>query len=381
MPVAFIRNSAWKAAVQELPDIFSPDVLAAAWAHHRSLAAYAPTPLYFLAGLSRRLGIGAIAVKDEGRRFGLKAFKALGASWAVQRWLEGNPGRSRPVFAAATDGNHGRGLAWAARLHGCGAVIHMPAGSAKSRVEAIRSLGARCRVTRDNYDGTVAALRRKAARKGWALIQDTAWPGYEEVPAWIMQGYATIVLEALEQAPALAPTHVFLQAGVGSFAAAVIGALLAFTPPPWPRFVLVEPRKAACVFHSLRKGRPQSVRGALGTIMAGLACGVPNPLAWPVLRRHAAGALSCPDWIAANGMRLFAAPCPGDPPIVSGESGAVPLGALHWLLTSPRAKDARACLELNARSRVFLINTEADTSPADWQRIVWLGAHHAPRHS
>lgn len=372
-------------------------------AFHEGFPSYAPTPLTPLNGLAAELGLDGVYVKDESRRFGLKAFKALGCSYAMGLALaqrlyapdappaplsfaelcspEARRRLGTVTFVAATDGNHGRGVAWAARELGQKAEIFMPSGSARARVEGICALHARCTVTDRNYDDTVRMARDHAAAHGHVLMQDTAWPGYTDAPRRIMQGYTTLALETVRQLRALGedrPTHVFLQAGVGSFA----GAMLAFFASAFaerrPVTVIVEPHAANCLFRSFRAGDGQlhTVTGDMPTIMAGLACGEPSPLAWNILRAHADVAISCAEAAAANGMRLLAAPRPGDAPLVGGESGAVTAGALEYIMTRPSMRSLRDRLGLGARSRVLLICTEGDTNPVLYRRIVRYG-HYA----
>ena len=323
----------------------------------------------------------------------------LGASYAIGRYLAEKLGRPLssldpdrlrdPVlreklgditFATTTDGNHGRGVAWTARQMGQKAVVYMPRGSASSRVENIRALGAECSVTDLNYDDAVRMTWARARERGWVMVQDTAWDGYEDIPAWIMQGYTTLAAEALEQmrtAGTQAPTHVFLQAGVGSFAGAVLGCLAAELGPDMPVFVIVEPHRANCIYRSVlaADGRPHSVAGDLDTLMAGLACGEPNTISWPLLRDYAAACVSCPDCVAADGMRILAAPRGGDVPVLSGESGAVTTGVLQWIMQSEEGAEAREKLRLNGTSTVLLISTEGDTSPSTYRDVVWFGRH------
>ena len=363
---------------------------------HRGLAAYQPTPLASLPHLARELGLGSVLVKDESRRFGLKAFKALGGSYAMGLALaerlgtppeEASPARvaspdarrrlGQLRFVTATDGNHGRGVAWAARELGHRAEVFMPKGSASARVCAIRALGAECTVTDAGYDDTVRLASRHAEACAGILLQDTAWPGYEEAPLRIMQGYLTLALECLEQMQAAGlglPTHLFLQAGVGSFA----GALLAFFTAiagEAPVACTVEPHAASCHYLSFKEGDglPHASAGPLDTIMAGLACAEPNPLSWQILKSHAAGALSLGEGVAANGMRLLAAPLSGDPAVVSGESGASAMGALEYLMTRESMAGNRALLGLGPASRVLVVSTEGDTNPAMYRDVVRYG--------
>ena len=338
---------------------------------HMGLPGYAQTPLYHMQRTAEMLGIKALYIKDEGARFGLQSFKALGASWAMWNILRGCSGPD-PVFATATDGNHGRGVAWAASMFNCRAIVHMPAGSSLQRVKAIRALGAQCHVTTCNYDETVRELSLIAAEKGWLLIQDTSWKGYEHVPRLIMQGYGTIVAEIIEQLENSQqdfPTHVFLQAGVGSFAGAIIAAFAA-SSTHMPVFIIVEPEAACCIFNSLGAGEIKRVDGSLETIMAGLACGVPSVLGWSVIRKHATAALAGPDSMAISGVRLLASN--PDQGINAGESGAATAGALVQLLTLQNMRENCEKLKLDRNARVLLINTEGPTDLQSWQKIAGI---------
>lgn len=334
-------------------------------AFHSGLPGYIPTPLIAPGATAARLGLASLYIKDEASRFGLQSFKPLGVSWAVEQITRKNRQRHH-IFATATDGNHGRGLAWAAAIAGHKAVIHMPSGSSQARVEAIRNLGARCVVTDLNYDDTVAELSALAKRSGWTVVQDTAWPGYEEIPAWIMQGYGTLIGEIVAQlAGRPQPTHVFLQAGVGSFAAGVIEAIRMQTA--WdPVFVIIEPAAASCIFDSIQAGDMRRAEGSLTTIMAGLACGIPSSIAWPVIRANACAALKGPDAMAEEGMRFLYHDCG----IVAGESGAATAGALALLMRSNAFGEWRERLGLDSRARVLLISTEGATDFAAWQAIM-----------
>ena len=379
--------------------LFGPDEARRARSFHQGFDQYTATPLVRLQALAAHLGLDEIQVKDESRRFGLNAFKVLGGSYAVARYLAQRLDmplqnvtprllRSAAVrekvgdvtLVTATDGNHGLGVAWTARQLGMKAMVFMPAGSAPVRAENIRKTGARCVITELNYDDAVRLAMQHAADSGGVLVQDTAWEGYEEVPLWIMQGYTTLALEADEQwrnSGAKPPTHVFLQAGVGSFAAAVLGYFVAALGHSAPRAVIVEPHAANCYYRSFMAadGVAHPVAGHMRTIMAGLACGEPSSLCWPILRDRAEGALSCADTAAANGMRILAAPLQGDDAICSGESGAAPLGALEYVMARPEMEEVRQALGLDAASRVLLFSTEGDTSPELYRQIVWYGRH------
>ncbi len=374
--------------------IMAPQEVAKARAFHQSIPGYAPTPLQRLNRMAQRLGLGNLWVKDESARFGLNAFKVLGGAYAMARYIASQLGRDvsqlpyevltgpqvrqalgQATFFTATDGNHGRGVAWAARQLGQKAVVRMPRGSAKSRFDNIAREGAQVSVEDANYDECVRLAAAQAAQTPHGVIvQDTAWEGYEDIPAWIMQGYGTMAAEAVEQlaAQGIRPTHVLVQAGVGSLAGAVTGYLAQVYASAPPFVAVLEASAADCLYRSAAAGdgRLRAVGGDLRTIMAGLACGEGNPLGWDILRDHASAFLSCPDWVSALGMRMLAAPLPGDPPVLSGESGAVGMGVLGALEAYPALREA---LGLDAHAQVLLFSTEGDTDPDAYRRIVWGG--------
>ncbi|MDR1677532.1 MAG: diaminopropionate ammonia-lyase [Deltaproteobacteria bacterium] len=380
-------------------DDYSDSVASEVISFHQSIRNYAPTPLVNLKGLSGHLSLGQIWLKDESKRFGLNAFKVLGGSYAIGRYLAEKMGArisdlgfaglssaeakakfGQLTFVTATDGNHGRGVAWTAQQLGHKAVVYMPKGSLQIRADNIRATGAECYVTDFNYDDAVRLANSKAQEHGWIMVQDTAWEGYEDLPRWIMQGYMTLAQEILDQLASQgmsAPTHVFLQAGVGSFAGAVLGRLTKALGPEAPKGVIVEPHQANCHYQSLLAGdgTPKAVGGLMETMMAGLACGEPSTLSWPVLRDYAVAAVSCADHIAANGMRLLAAPINGDTQVVSGESGAVSAGLLEYLMTTQPGRKMADSLGLGRDSRVLLISTEGDTSPEVYRQVTWYGQH------
>jgi len=362
---------------------------------HRQIPEFEQTPLGNLEALAAHFGIRALLIKDESHRFGLKAFKGLGGIYAVFRilcrelgldpesttpeMLQKEPLRSivrNMSFATTTDGNHGKGVSWAAKVFGCKAHVFMPVGSAEVRAQAIRDAGnAEVAITRMHYDDCVAWTAKKADEMGWHLVQDTSWPGYEEVPGWIMQGYTTIYFEAIRQMNAMglkAPTHLFLQAGVGSMAGSIAAAAVSEQKENLPVIVTVESSEAACFFDSFQRGNGQAAaaHGLEKTIMAGLNCSVPCTLAWDILGKCAAGGFACSDDVTCQGMRRLAHPIGQDPVIVSGESGAVTTGLLELLLTKETNRDLARKLHLDQDSVVLLISTEGDTDPVNYRRIV-----------
>lgn len=362
---------------------------------HQGFENYQPTPLQNLSNLAEHLGVSGIYVKDESYRFGLNAFKVLGGSYAMGKYLADRLGvpieeltfeklKSPEVkekigeitFTTATDGNHGRGVAWAANQLGQKSVVYMPKGSSLIRLNNIKACGAEAYITEFNYDDAVRLSLKNANEHGWIIVQDTAWEGYEDIPTWIMQGYATMAAEALEQINALGiekPTHVFVQAGVGSLAGSVQGFFADIFGEDRPITAIVEPDKADCIYKSALAGELKTVGGDMDTIMAGLACGEPNPIGWNILRDYSDMYFSCSDEIAARGMRILGNPLGDDPRVISGESGAVTPGILSYILQSPDLKEVKELLKLDENSRILVFNTEGDTDPDRYRSIVWDG--------
>lgn len=364
---------------------------------HKSFPEYKVTPLHSLNELAKKLGVSNIWVKDESYRFGLNAFKVLGGSYAVGKYLSEKLSmdiselsfeklRSEEIkkqlgditFVTATDGNHGRGIAWAANQLGQKSVVFMPKGSSDMRLNNIKKEGADASITDLNYDDAVRLASKYADEHNGVLLQDTAWDGYEKIPTWIMQGYVTLIHEALEQIKAEGkdmPTHVFLQAGVGSFAAAVQAYLTSVFGETRPITAIIEPNEAACIYKSAenKDGKPHAVTGYMPTIMAGLACGEPSIVAWNILRDYSDMYITCPDFVTARAMRILGNPLKDDPKIISGESGAVGIGILSMILQEDSLNAIAKKLNINEKSNILLISTEGDTDPENYRKIVWDG--------
>ncbi|MCL1039499.1 diaminopropionate ammonia-lyase [Shewanella submarina] len=359
---------------------------------HQQIEGYKPTPLVSLEQLAARLGVKAILVKDESFRFGLNAFKVLGGSYALGKQLAEHLGvdiseidlktvsekLSEPlVFATATAGNHGTGVAWAAREMGQKAVVYMPKGSPQASVDRIKGLGAECIVTDVNYDDTVRIANQTAEENGWMLVQDTAWEGYEKIPTWISQGYMTMAVEAQEQVEELGikPTHIMLQAGVGAMAGGILGYFADKLGAENFKTIIAEPRAADCIYRSgsSEQGDMVAVGGDLSSIMAGLACGEPNPVTWPILKQCSSFFASVEDKVSATGMRVLGNPLAGDTKVISGESGAVTLGLLYMLASREDYAEQRQQLGLDKDAVIMLFSTEGDTNPVRYRQIVWEG--------
>ncbi|RWC71704.1 MAG: diaminopropionate ammonia-lyase [Mesorhizobium sp.] len=344
------------------------------------------TPLHALPALGGELGLAALHVKDEGFRLGLGSFKALGGAYAVFRLVleeaSKRLGRSvdvgdldRPevrsvaatmTVACATDGNHGRSVAQGAELVGAKAAIFVHAGVSDERVAAIARYGAEMIRVDGNYDDSVRQAARIAAEKGWTVVSDTSWPGYERIPGLVMQGYTAVVREALRQLSE-PPTHVFVQAGVGGIAAAIAGHLAIVLGEARPVFTVVEPARAACVFGAAKAGHPVKIAHGEATVMAMLECYEASPVAWRVLARVADAFMTVDEDDAVAVMRRLARPSGNDPAIVAGESGGVGLAGLIRAMAGHKAE-----LGLDATSRVLVINTEAGTDPRRYAELVGM---------
>ena len=362
---------------------------------HASFPVYKETPLVELKHTAKSMGLGNIYIKDESYRFGLNAFKVLGGSYAIGNYLAKRLGKSITempyeklvsgeikrelgdiTFVTATDGNHGRGVAWTAKQLQQKSVVYMPKGSAEERLMNIRAEGADASITDLNYDEAVRLANSQAEQKGWVMVQDTAWEGYEDIPGWIMQGYGTMGYEAYMQLPEK-PTHIFLQAGVGSMAGAVAGFFASVYGGDRPIITIVEPNKADCIYKTAEAadGKLHFGTGDMDTIMAGLACGEPCSIGWNVLRDYADNFISCPDYAAAQGMRVLGNPEAGDTKVVSGESGASAFGCIAEIMRDKTLVELKNKLKLDENSKVLFFSTEGDTDKENYKSIVWDGAY------
>ncbi len=350
---------------------------------------YAFTPLLDLPGIAAHAGIKALHYKDEGQRFGLKSFKPLGGAYAVaQLLLKEITGKTSQrklsvsdllsgayrgscqdvTVTAATDGNHGRSVAWGARMFGCRCVIFINESVSIGREHAIAAFGAEVRRNPGSYDDAVRAAQETADAQGWHVIADTSDGSVIEAPRNVMQGYAVMAAEAIEQLPyAGAPTHLFLQAGVGGMAAASCAQFWQEFELNRPTVIVIEPDNAACWFASLKAGKPVTIDGDVDSLMGGLSCGEISRLAWDILKIGTDATMTLPDEAAAEAMRLLAEGRYGDKPLVAGESGVAGLAGLLAVASDPRA---RRCVELDENSNVVLFGTEGATDPDTYARIV-----------
>lgn len=358
---------------------------------HSSLPGYNISPCHSLQQLSGQCHLKNILVKDESKRFDLKAFKVLGASFAMAKILsnefihhtffdyplilEQMDKFHEKTFVTATDGNHGRAVAWSAKMMGCKAVIYLPENAAPERVAAIKNYGANVQVLAADYDECVQHARNMAQQNNWILLQDTAFDNYRQIPDFIMQGYFSLMEEFILQQSDW-PSHILVQAGVGSFAAAIFIWVQYYckmnSDKAMPKLIVVEPAKAPCFFVSNVKGQgaPLSVKSEEHTIMAGLDCGTPSLTAWDIIKDLADGFLLCDDETSIDGMRLATNPIGKDVEFVSGESGAVCLGAVKQIMTQTDLSAIQNQLQLNNESSVLVFSTEGITAPDAYHSLL-----------
>ena len=397
-----MKNTNFKWKINEMPKsddknlpIMDVKEVEKARVFHKSFPQYSETPLANLKEMAKFLGLEKVCIKDESYRFGLNAFKVLGGSYAIARHLADELGRDITTvdykyltsddlkkdlgnvvtFFSSTDGNHGRGVAWAANKLGQKCVIYMPKGSTQYRLNAIKAENAEATIEEYYYDDCVRKAAAESAKIPHSVvIQDTAWEGYEKIPSWIMQGYGTMALESSEQFGAR-PTHIFIQAGVGSLAGGIVGFFTNKYKDNPPIMVVVETSVADCLYKSAVKntGETVIVDGEMDSIMAGLCCGEPNITSWDILRNHVNCFVSADDNVTRLGMRMLSAPIKGDPQVVSGESGAVPFGVLLSIMKNPKYSDLKIKLKLDANSKVLLFSTEGNTDPERYENIIWGG--------
>lgn len=354
-------------------------------AFHERLPGYAPTPVFSVPGLADRLGIGAVLINDESERIGLPAFKMLGASWASYRSIVQHTGiddkgwrtieelalRIEPhlplTLATATDGNHGRAVARIARLLGLDSLVWVPAGTVAARIEAIESEGAIVTVVDGTYDDAVAEAA-SAAGSSTLVVSDTSWPGYEQVPRWVIEGYSTMMTEVEEQTTRQGlpdPTVIVAPMGVGALGAAIIAHF--HDHDPRPVIIGGEPTAAACVMAALEAGEIVTVPGPHDTMMAGLSCGTASPVAMPAIEAGLNATVAFDDEWAEEAMRLLAAEA-----IVAGETGASALATL--LALADMRPDLRDALNLGPHDVALIIVTEGATDPANYREVVGVGA-------
>jgi diaminopropionate ammonia-lyase len=384
------NDMAGRSQAAELPahEVLDPKGFAVAWDEITQWPEYQATPLHSLSGLANSVGIENIWFKDESKRFRLKSFKALGGAFAVVRLAIKEVARatglapiSKDVFAGlyhdclahmtvttATDGNHGRAVAWAAAQVGCRCVIFVHEAVSDARVLAIETQGAQVRRVPGNYDDAVRRAADEAQLNHWHLVSDTSYAGFVDVPRDVMQGYRVMVEEAVRAIPiGQVPTHAFVQVGVGALAGAVCAHLWATYGSNRPLFITVEAKQAACLQRSVMSRRPVAIEGNLDTLMAGLACGEVSLLAWQILAQGVDFAMTIDDEQAVSSMRVLADGQHGDPRITSGESGAAGLAGLLTALSRP---DIARLINLGPESRILLFGTEGDTDPDLYQRLI-----------
>ena len=340
-------------------------------AYHSKLRRYESTPLILLPRLAKSMGIKELYIKDESRRFRQNTFKTLGASFAIHKYLDANPGKH--IFCTATDGNHGRSVAWAAKMNKQKAVIFVPADTAISRIKNIKKQRGKVIVVDGDYDAAVARARDEAEGNGYVLMQDMSWEGYTEIPTFITTGYKTMMMELEELIHAPREPlidFVFLQCGVGTWASSVVAYYRNRYPKNMPMIVAVEPLNSDSLLESIRQDRVSKTKGSQQTLMSGLNCGTPSHLAWKILKDGVDLFLAIPDDYAIKAMQNLYFPFRNDTQIFAGESGAAGLGGLTALVYEESLEEVKKKIGLNRQSRVLIFNTEGVTDPDSFEELI-----------
>lgn len=338
---------------------------------HSSLPFYKATPLVHLPNLSKKYKLGNIYLKDESLRFNLNAFKGLGASYAINKILKDKP--HIQTFCTATDGNHGRAVAWAATYFDKKSVVLVPKDTTSQRIAAIEKEGARVEQVDGNYDACCEYAKALSKKNGWQLVQDTAWKGYEDIPAQIMAGYLTLFQEMEDTVHTLPQSGidiVFLQAGVGSFAAAGVRYYLERYGANRPKIVIVEPKEADAILCSFKKGEITTSTGNSQTIMAGLNCGTPSLGAWDILKNGVDVSIKIDDSYSKKAIRELYYPAGSDQRVISGESGAGGLGGFISIMTEAKFKPLKKELNINEDTNILFVSTEGATDLDMFNQII-----------
>lgn len=339
--------------------------------YHCKIRRYEPSPLISLSRLAKSMGIKELYIKDESRRFRQYTFKTLGASYAIHKYLEENPGKH--IFCAATEGNHGRSVAWAAKMNKQKAVIFVPADTVLSRIKNIKKQRGKVVLVDGDYDAAVSRARDEAERNGYVLVQDTSWAGYTEIPTLITTGYKTMMLELEELLHAPREPlidFVFLQCGVGTWASSVVAYYRNRYPKNMPRIIAVEPLTSDSLLESIRQDRVAKTKGSQQTLMSGLNCGTPSRIAWKILKDGVDLFLAIPDDYAIKAMQNLYFPFRNDAQIFAGESGAAGLGGLTALAYEESLEEVKQKIGLNSQSRVLVFNTEGVTNPDAFEELI-----------
>jgi len=336
----------------------------------RQWPGYQPTPLLKSSSLSDDWRIGGVYYKDESSRFGLKSFKALGGAYALYRVIQRSKVPPAGITAVcATDGNHGRSVAWGAQMFGCRCKIYVHRNVVQERMDAIAEYGAEIDIVDGNYDDAVRRAALDAEKNGWLVVSDTSYPGYTDIPRDVMQGYTVMVdeVDMVLSSDLIIPTHIFLQGGVGGFAAAVSSYYWEKYESDRPTFIIVEPENAACLYSSVIEGRANKIDDSLDTVMAGLSCGEPSILAWQILRHSTDYCMTVPDREVADYMRALATGKMLGQPVIAGESAVAGILGAEKCCTNPTVRHQ---LEISSNSVILVFGTEGDTAPSLYAKMV-----------
>jgi len=375
---SYLLNNPKRTAVKlskKFTDIYKSDEMRR---FHRRLRCYAPTPLISLPKLARSLGVKELLVKDESKRYRINTFKSLGASYAIAKVVSQRR-KEKLIFCTATDGNHGRSVAWAAKNARQKSVIYVPNYTTEQRIRNIKKLNAEVIVVDGDYDQAVAMAREESEKKGYILIQDNSWEGYTEIPTYITAGYKTMMTEMENSIhPPEEPRvdFVFLQGGNGTFASSVVAYYRIRYPRKMPTLVCVEPSECDCLMESFRNGKLTKTTKSQNTVLTGLRCGTPALLAWEILKDGIDVFMSIPDSYGIKAMQDFYYPFKKDKQIFAGESGAAGLGGLIAMAYDPDLQGLKKEVGLNEESRVLVFVTEGVTDSEVFEELISKESDH-----
>ncbi len=360
---SFIENKNYSFNKEEILNNITKEQIDEAYSTISKWESYEATPLLLLNKLSKELNLNQIYYKDESKRFDLKSFKALGGAYAVEKVTKGN---KEITVSTATAGNHGRSVAWGAKRLGLKCKIFISEFVSEARGKAMESLGADVVKVKGNYENSLIECIKQSTENDWQIVQDVAWKDYMVVPTLTMAGYSVMMKEIVDQINNESITHVFLQAGVGGMAGAMVAGVARYLKNI-PKIIVVEPDSAACVMKSIESGKIEKIQIVRESLMGGMSCGEPSLVPWKILKKSVNNCISLPDDDIGKAMKLFANASFGNDKIIAGENAAPGVISLIACCNDEKIKNS---INLDSNSKVLLIGCEGDTDQEMYQKLL-----------
>ena len=360
---SFIENKNYSFNKEEILNYITKEQIDEAHSTISKWESYEPTPLLLLNKLSKELNLNQIYYKDESKRFDLKSFKALGGAYAVEKVTKGN---KEITVSTATAGNHGRSVAWGAKRLGLKCKIFISEFVSEARGKAMESLGADVVKVKGNYENSLLECIKQSTENNWQIVQDVAWKDYMVVPTLTMAGYSVMMKEIVDQINNESITHIFLQAGVGGMAGAMVAGVARYLKNI-PKIIVVEPDSAACVMKSIESGKIEKVQIVRESLMGGMSCGEPSLVPWKILKKSVNNCISLPDDDIGKAMKLFANASFGNDKIIAGENAAPGVISLIACCNDEKIKNS---INLDSNSNILLIGCEGDTDQEMYQKLL-----------